>query len=76
MVGRKLGQAQGFSYSDAMKNHGGEWTFEELARYLRDPKAAIPANKMAFLGVKDNAELADLLAFLRSLSDRPPPLPG
>ena len=38
-------------------------------------KAAVPGNKMAFAGIKDNAELADLLAYLRTLSDSPPPLP-
>ncbi len=76
VVGRQVGHAQGFPYSDAMKNHGGEWTWEQLASYLHDPKAAVPGNKMAFPGIKDDAELADLLAYLRSLSDTPPALPG
>jgi len=76
VVGRQVGHAQGFPYSDAMKSHGGEWTWEQLARYLHDPKAAVPGNKMAFPGIKDDAELADLLAYLRSLSDAPPALPG
>lgn len=76
VAGRKVAQVPNFSYSDALKNHAREWTFEELARYLHDPKTAIPGNKMAFPGVKDNAELADLLAYLRTLSDTPPPLPG
>ena len=71
-----LGRAQpGFPYSDAMKNHPGSWTFEELAKYLHDPRADIPGNKMAFAGVKDDAELADLLVYLRKLSDSPAPLP-
>jgi cytochrome c len=76
IVGRKVGEAPGFAYSEALKNHGGEWSFEELARYLHDPKSAIPSNKMAFPGVKDSDELADLLAYLRSLSDTPTALPG
>jgi cytochrome c len=76
VVGRKVGQAQGFPYSEGMKSHGGEWTWEQLATYLHDPKAAVPGNKMAFPGIKDDAELADLLAYLRSLSDAPPALPG
>ena len=49
--------------------HGGKWTYEHLANYLHDPKGYIPNNKMAFVGVSDNAELADLLAYLRTLSD-------
>jgi cytochrome c len=75
IVGRKVGEQSGFAYSPALAQHAGNWTFEELARYLHDPKAAIPGNKMAFPGVKDDAELADLLAYLRTLSDTPAPVP-
>ena len=75
VVGRARAAQPGFPYSEAMKNHPGNWTFEELAKYLHDPKADIPGNKMAFAGVKDDAELADLLVYLRKLSDSPAPLP-
>jgi cytochrome c len=75
IVGRKVAEAPGFPYSEAMKSKGGEWTWESLATYIHDPKATVPGNKMAFAGVKDDADLADLLAYLRSLSDSPPPLP-
>ena len=75
IVGRKPGSHAGFPYSEAMKSHPGNWTFEELAKYLHDPKADIPGNKMAFAGVKDDAELADLLVYLRKLADSPAPLP-
>ena len=75
VVGRKIAQAPGFPYSDVMKNKGGEWTWEELAKYLHDPKAALPGNKMAFAGIKDDAELADLLVYIRKLADAPAALP-
>jgi len=75
VVGRARATMAGFPYSEAMKTHPGNWTFEELVKYLHDPKADIPGNKMAFAGVKDNAELADLLVYLRTLSDSPAPLP-
>ncbi len=75
IVGRPRASMAGFPYSEAMKSHPGNWTFEELAKYLHDPKADIPGNKMAFAGVKDDAELADLLVYLRKLSDNPAPLP-
>ena len=78
-LGRRWPQARAaharFPYSDAMKSKGGEWTWEELATYLHDPKTAIPGNKMAFPGIKDDAELADVLAYMRKLSDTPAPLP-
>lgn len=77
IVGRKMAQASGFEgrYSDAMKAHGGEWTWEQLAKYLHRPAEAIPGNKMVFDGVRDNADLADLLVYLRKLADAPAPLP-
>ena len=75
IVGRKVASASGFAYSDAMKSHGGEWTWEMLAKYLHKPAEAVPGNKMVFQGVPDNADLADLLAYLRTLSDNPAPLP-
>ncbi len=75
IVGRSRAAQAGFPYSEAMKNHPGNWTFEELAKYLHDPKADIPGNKMAFAGIKDDTELADLLVYLRKLADTPAPLP-
>lgn len=72
---REIGKQPGFAYSPAMASHGGTWTYEQLANYLHDPKGYIPNNKMAFVGITDNAELADLLAYLRTLSDSPIPLP-
>jgi cytochrome c len=75
VVGRKSGAHAGFPYSEAMKTHNADWSWQELATYLHDPKAAIPGNKMAFAGIKDNAELGDLIVYLRTLSDSPQPLP-
>jgi cytochrome c len=77
IVGRKVASADSFEkrYSDAMKGHGGEWTRERLAAYLHNPAKAVPGNKMVFAGVPDERDLADLLAYLRTLSDSPAPLP-
>lgn len=75
IVNRKVAGHEGFPYSDAMKKHGGDWGWEALASYLHDPKAAAPGNKMAFNGVKDTAELADLLAYMGKLGDSPAPAP-
>ncbi|HWB45031.1 MAG TPA: cytochrome c family protein [Hyphomicrobiaceae bacterium] len=75
IVDRPVGQHAGFPYSEAMKKHGGKWGWKELATYLHDPKATVPGNKMAFPGVKDPQDLADLLAYLRKLADSPAPLP-
>lgn len=75
VIGRPIGGVAGFAYSDSVKNKGGKWTWEELAKYLNNPRDTIPGNKMAFAGVTDNADLADLLVYLRKQADAPAELP-
>lgn len=79
MIGSAPGtHAAGFAYSDAMKKKGEsgtKWGYSELYQYLKDPKAFVPGNKMAFAGIPKPQERADLIAYLRTLSDNPPPLP-
>jgi cytochrome c len=64
VFGRKAGSVDGFAYSAAMKNSGTVWDDETMAKYLRDPKGSMPGNKMAFPGIKNDTEMADLLAYL------------
>ena len=75
VVGRPIGQSAGFAYSDAVKTKGGNWSWETLAGYLHDPRGFIPGNKMAFAGVTDEADLADLLTYLNKQADKPTALP-
>jgi cytochrome c len=75
VVGRKVASAADFGYSPAMTGHGGEWTYENLDKYLANPKAAIPGNKMAFAGLKKQADRADVILYLRDNSPKAPPLP-
>lgn len=63
-------------YSDAMKAKGGEWSYENLALFLHQPKGYVPGTKMVFNGIKDPAEIAGLIAYLRTLADAPAPLPN
>ncbi|WP_448203821.1 c-type cytochrome [Azospirillum sp. sgz302134] len=67
IVGRKAGSHEGFNYSDAIKN-AGTWDEASLDKYLTDPKAAAPGNKMAFAGVKNEQARKDLIAFLKKNS--------
>ena len=76
IVGRDVGKLASFTnYSPALSGKGGKWTWEALTEYLHDPKSAIPGNRMSYAGIKDVAEMADLLAYLRTLADAPVPLP-
>ena len=64
-LGRALtGVVDGFKYSDAMKDSGVVWDDETIAAYLKDPKGYIPGNRMAFVGLRKDEEIADLLAYL------------
>jgi cytochrome c len=64
VFGRKAGTLDGYSYSAAMKNSGIVWDDATLAKYLRDPRGSMPGNKMAFPGIKNDEEMANLLAYL------------
>jgi cytochrome c len=75
IVQRAKAAHPGFNYSDALKGKGGNWSFENMASFIWDPRGYAPGNKMAFAGVKDKQEIVDLLAYLRTLSDAPAPLP-
>ncbi len=64
-----------YNYSDALKALGGNWTYDRLNQWLEDPRKFAPGTKMIFAGIKDVKERAAVVAYLRSLSDNPAPLP-
>ena len=64
LVGRKAGTAAGYQYSPALKNAGFAWDQTSFAAFMADPRGKIPGNKMAFAGIKDQAEIASLWAYL------------
>lgn len=69
VVGRKAAAVPGYVYSDAMNQAaagGLVWTEAKLAAYLESPDAFLPQGVMAFAGVKDPAQLQDLIAFLKT----------
>lgn len=76
VVGRPVASLNGFDYSDAMKAHGGNWTFEALFAFLADPKGVVKGTKMNFGGLQKPSDRADVLAYLRELSDSPVALPS
>lgn len=66
LFGRRAGTAPGFSgYSQAMRASGLVWNERTLDRFLQNPMQAVPGTAMGYAGVKDAAERAALLAWLR-----------
>ncbi len=67
IVGRKVGSAPDYAYSDANKafgEKGAVWSEAELLKYLENPQVYMPKNKMAFAGLKDEQDRADVIAYL------------
>ncbi|MGV6874396.1 c-type cytochrome [Pseudochelatococcus sp. B33] len=78
VVNRDIGSVGGFGYSNAMKAHaeaGDKWTYDALDHFIQSPKAFAPGTIMAFAGVPKAEERADIIAYLRTLSESPAPLP-
>ncbi|MEM8753459.1 MAG: cytochrome c family protein, partial [Pseudomonadota bacterium] len=78
VFGRAAAAHDGFDYSKSMKRAGDDgllWTVETLDAYIENPRALVSKTRMAFRGVKDAEDRADLLAYLRIFSDNPRDLP-
>lgn len=65
----------GFNFSQAMKTKGGKWTFDELDKFLTNPREYIPGTAMTFAGISNPQQRADVIAYLDTLADNPVPLP-
>jgi cytochrome c len=68
VYGRKAGEVANFKYSDAMKASGVVWNDANLASYLKDPKGFVAGNKMTFVGIKDEQQIADVIAYIKQTS--------
>jgi cytochrome c len=75
VVGRQKASMQNFSYSETLKNWGASWSYEDLNAFLWGPAITAPGAWMKFNGIEDEAERANLIAYLRIQSDAPEPLP-
>jgi cytochrome c len=76
IVGDKKGEGRGgFNFSAAMKAKGGTWTFDDLNKFITNPKAFVPGTAMGFAGIQKDSERADVIAYLATLADTPVPLP-
>jgi cytochrome c len=75
VLGRDIASLPDFSYSNALSEKEGSWDYQTVSDFVHDPRGWAPGTKMTFAGLDDAQDRADLLAYLRSLSDSPPPLP-
>ncbi len=76
VVGAPHGHMAGYDYSAALKAKQGPWTYDELNTWLAKPAAYAPGTKMTYAGLADEKKRADIVAYLRTLSPHPEPLPA
>jgi cytochrome c len=75
VVGRPRASEAGFNYSAAMKTKGGTWTWDELNKFLTNPRGYIPGTLMTFSGFSRETQRADVINYLHTLADKPLDLP-
>ena len=64
VIGRKAGSLEDYRYSTAMKRSDVVWDAATIDKYVADPQAFVPGNRMAFAGISDKTQREDLIAFL------------
>ncbi|MEO1651132.1 MAG: cytochrome c family protein [Pseudomonadota bacterium] len=75
IVNRDIGAIDGFKYSNAMAKKEGNWGYEQLAGFLHQPKGWLQGTKMAYRGIRKPEDVANMLAYLRTLASTPAALP-
>jgi len=75
IVGRRKASFGDYRYTDALKSVGGYWTYDALNAYLAQPAWTVPGVAMTMEGISAPQDRADLIVFLRTLSDSPVPPP-
>jgi len=75
ILGAPRAHMAGFNYSEGLKKLGGTWDYDSLNQWLYDPHSLVPDTRMAFAGLKNDKDRADIIAYLRTLSSNPEPLP-
>jgi cytochrome c len=72
IIGSPHGHAEGFSYSASLKGKGGPWTYEDMNAWLHKPNTYAPGTRMAFAGISNTQQRADVIAYLKSISPNAP----
>lgn len=65
LFGRKAGSIADYNYSAAYKSLDKVWSPENFTVYIKDPRGVTPGTKMVYPGLKDEAQIANLIAFLK-----------
>lgn len=75
VVDRQAAGADGYAFSSVLQGLGKPWSYEHLNQFLYKPTDFAKGTKMTYAGLKKDQDRADLIAYLRTLSDNPKPMP-
>jgi cytochrome c len=79
VINRPIASHEGFSYSAGMRDFSQgstvHWDYEHISQFLKAPRSYVSGTSMAFAGIKNPQQEANLIAYLRTMSDDPAPLP-
>lgn len=78
VIGRDVAAVDGFNYSSAMREYaegGAEWMYQNMYDYLASPRNYVPGTAMSFAGLRDQTDRINIIAYMRTLSNDPEPLP-
>lgn len=67
IIGRPAAAAKDYTYSEAMKKSGLVWNEKNLTAFIKSPTDTVPGTKMRFWGIGNEKQIADMLAYLRSV---------
>jgi cytochrome c len=67
VIGRRSGSVPNFNYTADHKKLDVTWDAATLDKYLANPRAMVPDTSMIYAGLKNDAERADLIAYLETL---------
>jgi cytochrome c len=77
VVERPIASHEGFAYSEGIKTHSADkWSYDNLNAFILGPKNYVKGTKMGYAGLKKDADRANVIAYLASLSDAPKPFPA
>lgn len=68
IVGAAAGAADDYKYSDALLESDLTWDEETLFNFLKKPRAMLPGSKMTFAGLKKDADIINLIAYIKAQS--------
>ncbi len=66
IIGRTAGTVEGYTYSPANADSGITWTPEKMFQYLENPQRIVPGTKMAFAGLPEGQDRADVIAYIQA----------